>query len=659
MSRRWLHEAALVGLALIGAGALGRLTTGVTALQGALAVAFVGVVVAMMAMIRCSAPSSFLIGTLAVVLVAIRFALEHWTWHGLPTPAAMRVVGHALDAVGGLHHLPLVPIPGVVLLCSLVAGVAGVTTRTAPGTLALLPTLVLVAVSMVALPSPSTVWLAVAWVALATLALVSHVHERGGWLAASGAFLTASVCAIAVVGTAGPSGASGGGTPVIGVPPTALSLVSDLTGLEIHDPDLVLFTASTPVPTYWQIASLSVLQTGAWVPDTETAAAISGTFVPPPLNPNRTGNTFSAAIRVANLSTRLLPVPPGTVGVNGARVTAAGALSPTLSTPGQQYRATATIPDPSGTGSTSEPPGLGDVVLPTMPAAVTSLAQSVTATASSPLQKAEAINDYLRSNLFRYSLRSEPASLTAFLTTTRQGSCEQFAGAFAVLARSVGLPTRVAIGFTTGLRDRAGQTVVRGIDAHAWPEVSLNGSWISFEPTPQLPAGELTPPGVVGTAALGNPNPIAPTTLPSSLPNLIVPTPASPAATGGASGSGAWWFAGGGVLLALAIGVGIMLLRRRGTTIPDERVVVAWKRVDRALDRHGFRRPTSRTPTAHARSLRAALGDHTQVLADLEALATLLEHQTYGSRPSSDRDLIEADELSHRLERALASASRR
>src|SRR5690606_19777157 len=65
--------------------------------------------------------------------------------------------------------------------------------------------------------------------------------------------------------------------------------------------------------------------------------------------------------------------------------------------------------------------------------------------------------------------------------------CEQFAGAFAAMARSIGLPARVAVGFTQGETDPAedGLYVVRGEHAHAWPEVYLAGAgWVAFEPTP-------------------------------------------------------------------------------------------------------------------------------------------------------------------------------
>ena len=75
-----------------------------------------------------------------------------------------------------------------------------------------------------------------------------------------------------------------------------------------------------------------------------------------------------------------------------------------------------------------------------------------------------------------------------------------------MLARASGLATRVAVGFTPG-RSEHGVTVVRGSDAHAWPEVLIGGTWVSFEPTPQLPSGELSPPGVLGPSGL-RPSPI-------------------------------------------------------------------------------------------------------------------------------------------------------
>ncbi|CAN5646427.1 DUF3488 and transglutaminase-like domain-containing protein [soil metagenome] len=78
--------------------------------------------------------------------------------------------------------------------------------------------------------------------------------------------------------------------------------------------------------------------------------------------------------------------------------------------------------------------------------------------------------------------------LFRFLTQTREGYCQQFATAFGVMARSLGYPTRLSVGFLPGNSDpeEDGTYVVRGTHAHAWPEVYFEDyGWVSFEPTPR------------------------------------------------------------------------------------------------------------------------------------------------------------------------------
>ena len=78
-------------------------------------------------------------------------------------------------------------------------------------------------------------------------------------------------------------------------------------------------------------------------------------------------------------------------------------------------------------------------------------------------------------------------AIEQFVLELRRGYCEQFAGSFAAMARSLGIPARVAVGFTPGDADPADPTLyrVRGENAHAWPEVFLGEyGWVTFEPTP-------------------------------------------------------------------------------------------------------------------------------------------------------------------------------
>ncbi len=118
-------------------------------------------------------------------------------------------------------------------------------------------------------------------------------------------------------------------------------------------------------------------------------------------------------------------------------------------------------------------------------------ARRVTAGAASDYQRALQLQDYFWvSGNFAYDLNVAESrnidDLEDFLFETRAGYCEQFASAFAAMARSVGLPTRVAVGFTWGEWDPGrGVYAVRGEHAHAWPEVYFAGvGWVRFEPTP-------------------------------------------------------------------------------------------------------------------------------------------------------------------------------
>ena len=121
---------------------------------------------------------------------------------------------------------------------------------------------------------------------------------------------------------------------------------------------------------------------------------------------------------------------------------------------------------------------------------VRALAAQVTAGASPGYEQALALQDFFRNGTFTYDAAVMPGHsenrLEDFLTT-RRGYCEQFAGAFAAMARSLSLPARVAVGFTVGEAhpDDPNLYVVRGRHAHAWPEVYLDGvGWVAFEPTP-------------------------------------------------------------------------------------------------------------------------------------------------------------------------------
>ncbi|MFC5746792.1 transglutaminase-like domain-containing protein [Actinomadura rugatobispora] len=92
---------------------------------------------------------------------------------------------------------------------------------------------------------------------------------------------------------------------------------------------------------------------------------------------------------------------------------------------------------------------------------------------------------------FRYSTEVERGvgfPILDFLTASRTGYCQHFAGAAALLLRLAGVPTRVVAGFATG-RSEDGIYKVRDTDAHAWIEVYFEGvGWVPFDPTPAADA---------------------------------------------------------------------------------------------------------------------------------------------------------------------------
>lgn len=117
------------------------------------------------------------------------------------------------------------------------------------------------------------------------------------------------------------------------------------------------------------------------------------------------------------------------------------------------------------------------------------LAKSVTAHAPTMYDKAVALEDYFRSH-FTYDLNiqvppgQEPVSWFLFRSGNR-GYCNYFATAMVVMARELGMPARVVVGYTDGTFDSTShQDVIRGTDAHAWPQIYFAGyGWINFEPS--------------------------------------------------------------------------------------------------------------------------------------------------------------------------------
>ena len=142
---------------------------------------------------------------------------------------------------------------------------------------------------------------------------------------------------------------------------------------------------------------------------------------------------------------------------------------------------------------------------PDLPGRIRGLAHEITVEGDTPYDKALRVE----ANLQRlpYSLKVDPPPFDSdgvdfFLFEQRQGYSEYFASSMAVLLRSVGIPARVAVGYTTGNpTEVANLYAVTDSHSHAWVEVYFPGySWIPFEPTPgaQLPVVMMPGGGATG-----------------------------------------------------------------------------------------------------------------------------------------------------------------
>jgi hypothetical protein len=176
---------------------------------------------------------------------------------------------------------------------------------------------------------------------------------------------------------------------------------------------------------------------------------------------------------------------------------------------------------------------------------------------------APAGSSYARLETFLFGRSGQPGA--------QAGTSEQFATAFAVLARAARLPTRVVFGFAPGERQPDGRWLVRGRDALAWPEVYFSGlGWVPFDPSPQAP--DTTGPSRAAKEQILN-GAIAPPTEPRPTASVVQPVPsttvqAAPAgaAAGATGGPFRLVLPATGIALAAVLGLvlGARRLRRAG-----------------------------------------------------------------------------------------------
>lgn len=128
-----------------------------------------------------------------------------------------------------------------------------------------------------------------------------------------------------------------------------------------------------------------------------------------------------------------------------------------------------------------------------LPKRIVDQALQIASDQTNTYDKALALQTYLRSFPYNLDLPTPPTDIDLvdyFLFDLQQGYCDYYASAMVVMSRSLGIPARLSIGYTSGSYDFNQQHfVVTEDNAHAWAELYFPSfGWIIFETTASLPA---------------------------------------------------------------------------------------------------------------------------------------------------------------------------
>ncbi|CAN5129325.1 DUF3488 and transglutaminase-like domain-containing protein [soil metagenome] len=449
-----------------------------------------------------------------------------------------------------------------------------------------------------------------------------------------------------------------------------VSPLVDIRSRMVDQSDVEVFAVASDVRSYWRLTSLEIFDGRIWSSRGQYQE-VDGSLPDPPNGEGGAAETSVQDYQIAALSSIWLPAAYRPVAIAGTDARydpdSGSLLTEEETASGLSYRVESEVRALGSaelarapTAAPAEVAETYSALPPDFSQAVMVEAARITGGAETPYQRARLLQDYFRSGTFAYDLAIAPGhagdDLERFLFETRRGYCEQFAGAFAAMARSIGLPARVAVGFTPGEQDAEGTFRVRGLNAHAWPEVFLSGyGWVAFEPTPGrgipgaeaytgLPEQQATPADPI--TATTRPSAEAGAS-PSSVPDgqQAPGTPGSPDASDpeaepeGRGTVSPWLIRVVLVVALLAAALGLWwgaleLLRRRrrsrrraGATTPAEQVLVTWAEVGETLATLGSPPRRWETPIEYAQRAGGTTGvDHRL----LNALAGVTTAAGYG-----------------------------
>jgi transglutaminase-like putative cysteine protease len=528
---------ALVAIVLIAVAvgfAFGRVFVGHAATYRLLAVGVASAVVAWIFERR-----SLLLATVvsaALLIVAIGLLVFHQTtWYGAPTLETMRQVGHAATQVGEEARIQISPAPPnpSLLLAAITAVWAAVFScyalafRAGSPLLSLVPPVALVAFADSVLediikPAYGVLFL-IAALAVVFADSLRRIHGWGPVWSPPGARnrllpsagrgarrVGAGVVVLAAI------------TPIV-VPGFGSKAVIDLSSLNtdnrVHVSPLVqigailnqgekveVFQVQTDHPAYWRMVGLDQIDsTGAWNPTPEQGVAIQPGQQLPGQTIVSSGTTINATFTVENdLAFTTLPVAYQPSQLVSAEDSVTWFVNSQAMSVGEwpdkdsTYQVQSLYPTPTAgqlrsttVAATDQYPG--ETQLPAdLPPEIEQLATDWTQGKTSDFDKIMAIQDHLLDpSQFSYDKTQtyDPTlrSLVQFLKVVKRGFCEQYASAMAVMLRTLGIPARVATGFTPGhlVEGSTDTWSVETSDLHAWVEVPFEGyGWLPFEPTP-------------------------------------------------------------------------------------------------------------------------------------------------------------------------------
>lgn len=672
----------------------GAWTAGALALAGA--VLLTGLAVRFFALPAIAATVLELV--VGVVLLTAMFGRPTALLGVIPTPATMASVPTLLAGAAEEIRLGVAPVvPQAGLAFVLVAAVGGlaivldhvVLTARMP----LLGGVGLVAVSLIptiALPAAVNVpaVLLLAGALLFLLRVDTRARSRGvsptrptGAPRAGGASATAlGIAAVSVIVTlvAVPMlpqpalrFASGSGTGFGTTINPNLELGSDLR--QPREIDVLTVRTTGPTPPYLRAVTLSRFDGAVWEPDTSetvTVPADGPVFDPVSVDADIALAEWTTTVNVGELDSPWLPVPSPATTVTGLQGEWLGVpenrtiVSRASSSRDQAYDVDAVVPRPTleqirarSVGGTD----LGDDVraLPAdVPAIIGETARSVTAGAQSPYDALVALQSWFRGSDFRYSLDApveagfDGAGMDAVarFLQERTGYCVHYASAFAVMARTLDMPSRIVVGYLPGTPTstaQQGQTTytVTSSQLHAWPEVFFEGiGWVPFEPTNSLgvptnfasgtTGGSTTPADTPSQQNAATPGAV-PTTAPSRGAQDGPGTAGSDRAAGARQDLTGLVAAAGLVLLlllgALPGAVRTVGRRSRLRRIAAGDAAAAWAEIRAQAVDLGIPSPDAETPRAFAGRLieqHGAPADDVDLLRDAVERASYAEERT-------------------------------